>query len=504
MSRANAAVTGAPSALLGQGALPAPAAHLALPDYPLDAIDIGIVHLGPGAFHRAHQAAYIDRLLAREPGWGICAVSLKSRGLRDALRPQQGLYTMVVLDRQVSYRVIGALREVLVAAADRERVLERLANPQTRIVTLTITEKGYCLDARGELDLRHVDVMHDLATPQQPASALGFLVEGLRRRHVRGLAPFTTISCDNLVDNGLRLRTAVMRLAMAQGSTALARWIEQEATFPRTMVDAIVPATDTALCQRVGEVLGVRDQWPVQREAFSQWVIEDAFCNERPDFASVGVTLTGDVPAYVRAKLRLLNGAHSSLAYLGLLLGHVTVGDAMNDPVLAAFVRRLMVEDIRPTLVSPPGMDLGAYIESILQRFRNPTIRHELAQIAWDGSQKLPFRLLGTILDHLRSGYPIERLCLPVAAWMHFVRRQAQAGKTLVDPLAPELLRIGRACVNDVAHDLPSFLALDAVFPPALTGDRRFVDAMAQAYDCLRVKPECLAQVLRETDVALR
>jgi fructuronate reductase len=270
------------------------------------------------------------------------------------------------------------------------------------------------------------------------------------------------------------------------------------------MVDAIVPATDTALCERAADALGVRDQWPVQREAFSQWVIEDAFCNERPDFASVGVTLTGDVPAYVRAKLRLLNGAHSSLAYLGLLLGHASVGDAMNDPALAAFVRRLMMEDIRPTLISPPGMDLAAYIESILQRFRNPTIRHELAQIAWDGSQKLPFRLFGTILDHLRSGHPIERLCLPVAAWMHFVRRRAQAGETLVDPLAPELLRIGRACANEVAHDLPLFLALDTVFPPALTGDRRFVDAMAQAYDCLRVKPECLAQVLRETDVALR
>jgi len=493
-----------PSSRLDVATLPAANDGLCVPTYPLDAIGIGIVHLGPGAFHRAHQAEFVDRLLAGDPQWGICAVSLRTSGLRDALQPQQGLYTVAILDEQVSYRVVGALREVLVAPEDCERVLQRMAAAQTRIVTLTVTEKGYCLDTHGELDRSHPDIVHDIASPQAPVSAIGYLVEALRRRHAAGHAPFTTISCDNLVDNGMRLRDAVVRLAEAQHDTPLAEWVSKNAAFPRTMVDSIVPATDDALRHRTASVLGVQDAWPVQRESFTQWVIEDRFCNDRPDFASVGVTLTNDVPAYVRAKLRLLNGAHSSLAYLGLLMGHQSVGEAMADTDLAAFLRWLMIEDIRPTLTAPPGLDLAAYIDEILQRFRNPTIRHELAQIAWDGSQKLPFRLFGTILDHLAGGHPIERLCLPVAAWMHFVRRRAQAGEKLVDPLAEQLLAIGRQCVNDVAHDLPLFLALDSVFPRQLGNDSRFIDALAQAYDCLRVKPELIGRVLRETHVSVR
>jgi len=454
------------------------------PRYDLARVGIGVVHLGPGAFHRAHQALYFDDALARDPRWGISAVSLKSTALRDALEPQDGLYTVAVLDESIRHRVIGSLRERLVAAADRERVFARLAAPTTHIVTLTITEKGYCLGADGALALNHPDIVNDLATPSQPVSAIGYLAEGLRRRRAAGLAPFTTISCDNLSDNGGKLGRAVIALAHAR-DPQLARWIESEAVFPRTMVDSIVPASDAALKQRVALALGCVDRWPVQREAFAQWVIEDRFCNDVPDWAALGVTISADVGAFERAKLRLLNGAHSTLAYVGLLAGHATVADAMRDPALATFVERMMREDIQPAVAPPPGFDVGSYIDAVLERFRNPAMQHALAQIAWDGSQKLPFRILGTIRDALAARRPLDRLCRPVAAWFHFVRRAQRDGRTLVDPLAEPLFDAAAGCNGDAAHDVARFVALAAVFGADLSRDARFVTALRDAYAAL-------------------
>jgi fructuronate reductase len=286
------------------------------------------------------------------------------------------------------------------------------------------------------------------------------------------------------VDNGARLAKAVHQLAEV-ADRDLARWIEEKVAFPRTMVDSITPATTDALRERVAFALGMTDRWPVQREGFCQWVIEDAHAGEVPDWESVGVTVTDDVGAYDRAKLRLLNGAHSSLAYLGLLAGHETVAQAMEDVDLAAFVATMMRRDILPTLKAPRGLNLEAYVQAILQRFRNPAIRHALAQIAWDGSQKLPFRLLGTIHDNLEAARPIDRLCVPVAAWMHFIRRKAAIGEQAVDPLARQLYDIGRGCQNRASADLPMFLALQSVFPPSLAENELFSSALGRAYDGL-------------------
>jgi fructuronate reductase len=444
------------------------------------AASIGVVHIGPGAFHRAHQAWYFDRACKTDPRWAISAVALKSSGVRDALQPQDGLYTVAVLDERVDYRVIGALRELLVASEDRARVLERMTARDTRIVTLTITEKGYCLKADGTLDFEHPDIAHDLLQPRSPVSAIGYLVEALRLRRGNGIAPFTTISCDNLVDNGHRLGAAVLALAARQDA-ALAQWIESNARFPRSMVDSIVPASDDALRARVTTALGVIDAWPVQRESFMQWVIENRFCNEHPDFASLGVTITDDVPAFVQAKLRLLNGAHSSLAYLGLRAGHVSVADAMRDAALAQFVRSLMIDDILPSLKSPPGMDVRVYIDSILQRFRNPEIHHALAQIAWDGSQKLPFRLFGTVLDALAAGRSIERLCVPIAAWLRFLLDATRAQRAIVDPIADRLRAIAAQCDGSAA-DIDHWLTLDNVFPEALRVSEAFKRSLTTAY----------------------
>jgi fructuronate reductase len=347
-------------------------------------------------------------------------------------------------------------------------------------VTLTITEKGYCLTPQGELDAAHPDVRADLAAPRVPLSAIGYLVEALRRRRDAGVAPPAIVSCDNLSDNGARLGRAMVQFA-GEMDADLARWIEGEVRFPRTMVDSITPATDEALRQRVTAELGLTDAWPVQRERFVQWVIEDVLPASGPDLASVGIELTNDVAAYEQAKLRLLNGAHSTLAYMGLARGHETVAQAIADADLAAFVRTLMWEDIMPTLRAPKGLDLPAYAESLLQRFRNRAIRHQLSQIAWDGSQKLPFRLLGTVVDALAAGRPVDRLAEPIAAWMRFVVQRSKAGIALIDPLADPLAGIGRAATGEVG-DVARFLALESVFPRSLAADPQFGSAVERAY----------------------
>jgi fructuronate reductase len=441
----------------------------------------GIVHFGPGAFHRVHQAWYAARWLEEDPRWGITAVSLQSGGVRDALAAQDWLYTLAVLDERVSFEVIGSLAEVLVAPEAPEAVLGRLAGVATRMVTLTVTEKGYCLDGEGALDLAHPDIRLDCAAPARPRSAIGYLVEGLRRRRLAGLGPVPVLSCDNLAGNGRLLRAAVLALARERDAD-LAAWIEAEVPFPCTMVDSITPATTTTLRTRVAEATGLEDLWPVQREAFVQWVVEEHDAAESPDWSRTGVTLTGDVSGFEQAKLRLLNGAHSTLAYVGLLRGHQTVAEAMADDELAAFVGTMMATDIAPTLRPPRGLDVGDYIRALLQRFRNATLRHELAQIAWAGSKKLPFRILGTVGDALAAGAPVDRLCLPLAAWMHFVRRRTGQGIALVDPLAEKLARLARATTGDAESDIAAFLELEEVFPRGLAADDRFRTALEQSY----------------------
>jgi fructuronate reductase len=454
------------------------------PRYDRASTRIGAVHFGPGAFHRAHQAFYFDRLLERDNTRAICAVSLKTPSVRDALVPQDGLYTLMELDARPTARVLGAIREVLVASEDATRVSARLAAPDTSLVTITVTEKGYCLNSNGELDLEHPDIAHDLSTPAAPRSLVGWLVRGLQLRQQHGLPPWLVVCCDNLSDNGPTLRRAVLAFA-SQRDRALAGWIEERTRFPRTMVDSITPATDAALHDRVDRALGLHDAWPVQRERFVQWIVEESEFEGQPDWASVGVTMSRDVSAYERAKLRLLNGAHSTLAYLGLLAELETVAQAMAQPALRAFVERLMVEDIQPTLANPRGDELTVYRQSILQRFENPAMRHQLAQIAWDGSQKLPIRILGTVADAIRARRTLERLAVPIAAWMHFVRTRAAAKTPIVDPLSEQLNACGQGATGESRHDLPMFLALPGVFSAELVRNAEFLQALGAAYDLI-------------------
>jgi fructuronate reductase len=471
-----------PPISLSPSALPALQARgVRTPTYDRSRIAKGIVHFGPGAFHRVHQACYIDDALERDPRWGICEVALQSPGVRDALAPQDWLYTVAVLDERSEFRIVGSIAEALVAPESTQKVLERLVDPATRIVTATITEKGYCLGKDGGLDFSHNDIRHDLQNTAAPRTLIGFLARALRMRHDARREPFNVVSCDNLADNGKRLRRAVIEF-VRYSDPSLAPWVEAEVPFPCTMVDSITPATDDALRERVTRVLGVSDRWPVQREFFSQWVVEDVLRGPTPDWAAIGVTLTNDVAAFERAKLRLLNGAHSTLAYVGRLSGIETVGDAMGDAALSAFVRRLMLDDIKPCLAAPTGLDLDRYIEAILRRFRNPAIRHLLAQIAWDGSQKLPFRLLATISEHLAKGRQVDRLCVPIAAWFHFIRRMTATNQRLVDPLAAKLQDLASRCSGNAAHDVALFLTIEAVFPTNLSSVETFRTAVESAY----------------------
>ena len=480
---------------LTEASLHAARSGTVLPNYNRDATRFGIVHIGPGAFHRAHQACYVDTLLHSDKRWAISALSLKSTGLRDALKDQEGLYTLVELGAAPRARIIGAIRELLVGATDTDAAFARLTSRDTRLVSMTVTEKGYCLDPKNELDLANADIVHDLANPSRPRSTIGWLVEALRRRRDAGVPPFTVLSCDNLPENGVVLRKALAAFAAASDA-GLARWIEAEVVSPRTMVDSITPATNDELRKRATELTGLIDEWPIQREPFTQWVIEDLPAMRDADWQSVGVTLAKDVGVYDRAKLRLVNGPHSTLTYIGLLRGHESVADAMRDEQLARFVELLMTEDLGPSLGNPPGFDLEHYISAVLARFRNPGIRHLLSQIAWDGSKKLPVRIVVTISEALRAGRPVHRLVMPLAAWMRFIVRQAKAGVAIVDPDAARLAGIGAACSGDARADVDRFAACEAVLPPALLADPRFRRALEAAYDRLAAPHSALTPEL--------
>jgi fructuronate reductase len=449
-------------------------AGIARPGHDPQSIRTGIVHFGPGAFHRAHQAAYVDRVLDNDPRWGIAAVSLRSPGTVDALKAQDGLYTLAVIDREPSMRILAAHSDAI-GPGEGARLRTLLADPAVRIATSTVTEKGYCLTGEGTLDFAHPDIVHDLKRPAEPASVIGWIVAGLADRRAAGTAPFAMLCCDNMTGNGGKLRAACAALAR-EYDPALAAWIEAEVAFPDSMVDSITPASDPAFLAHVAHDLHLTDKAAVQRESFTQWVLQRFDMTDGPDLASAGVTLTSDVRGYEQAKLRILNGAHSSLAYIGLHLGLETVFEAMSDPALEHFVSRLMHYDIAASLKPVEGLDVAGYADAVLDRFRNPAIRHLLSQIAWDGSQKLPYRLLDTVQNALDNGRSVERLAVPVAAWIAFVRRKAQAHEKITDPLADTLAKA--ATGSDVAE---AMLGLRQVFPERLATDPRFRHAVADA-----------------------
>ncbi|CAN7263517.1 mannitol dehydrogenase family protein [Mesorhizobium sp. LjRoot246] len=434
-------------------------ASVATPSYDRNQVVPGIVHLGVGAFHRAHQAAYVDDCLAAgETGWSITGVSLRSADTRDALAPQDGLYTLAIRSGgEEKLRVIGSIGAMLVAPEDPGAVLAALADPNTRIVTLTITEKAYLRAAGGGLDAAHPDIVHDLANPQMPKTAHGFLAEALVRRRAAGTPPFTVLCCDNLPANGATLHRLLAEFAGLRDAK-LAKHIADEVAFPSSMVDRIVPATTDADRTRIAVELGVQDAWPVMTEPFCQWVVEDNFPGGRPAWEKFGVTMVDDVRPFEDMKLRLLNGSHSAIAYLGLLSGHATVDRAFADPAIRQFVDRLWAEAI-PTLPEGAGLDTGAYTAELAERFSNTALAHRTAQIANDGSQKLPQRIIASAIECLKAGTELVHLTLVVAAW---IAACTARGKTLpeghfTDPLDAALTAL-------LSEQLPANETVAAVF----------------------------------------
>ena len=443
----------------------------------------GIVHLGLGAFARAHLIPATEAAMAAsgERDWGVLGVSLRHADVRDALAPLGFDYTLALRDADAQgtprerRETLHALLGVLVAPEKPQAVLEAIAAPATRIVSLTVTEKGYHHDpASGALKRDDPAILHDLAHPLAPRTTLGFLVHGLALRRARGLGPVTLLSCDNLPSNGATLRGLVLAFARVVDA-ALAGWIGSACRFPNGMVDRIVPKND--------------DLAVVTAEPFFDWAIEDDFAAGRPDWTVYGARFVAQAEPFEKLKLRMVNGAHSTIAYLGVVAGWDTVDRAIREPALRRAVDTMMREEIEPTLHGLADLDLAAYRTRLLDRFSNPALAHRTRQIAMDGSQKIPQRWLGTVRDRLVAGAPIDRLALAVAAWLRFLQGADEAGQPyeINDPLAAELaaLQARAATMPDEAQRVASMCGYAPVFG-TLGEDRRFVEAVSRHAASLR------------------
>ncbi|MGA7776324.1 MAG: mannitol dehydrogenase family protein [Paraburkholderia sp.] len=466
------------------------ASEVVVPSYDRARLAPGIVHLGLGAFHRAHQAVYTEHTLrAGDYRWGIVGVSLRRADTSEALAPQDHLYTVDVRDGTAdSFQIVGALIASLVAAQSPAAVLEAMSDPRCHIVSLTITEKGYCHNpASGALQFDHPDIAHDLREAAAPRSAIGFVVRALALRRAGGLRPFTVLSCDNLPSNGDTMRSLTLAFAR-EADPALADWIEREGAFPNTMVDRIVPLTTDADRMRVAKQLGADDAWPVMTEPFSQWVIEDRFAGPRPAWERAGATLVGDARPYEQAKLRMLNGAHSALAYVGSLIGYDTVDQAIAAPAVFNFVESMLREEVEPTLSRPA---LASYRAELVTRFRNTALDHRLHQIATDGSQKLPQRWLESVRANLKCGAPTELLAFALAGWIGYLGGRDETGRTyaIADPLADTLIKTVRATSHaDASAVVQAAFAIESIFGSDLRAQPRFVAQVARHLAAIRAR----------------
>jgi mannitol 2-dehydrogenase len=466
------------------GRVPAPA-------YDRDLVTPGMVHIGVGSFHRAHQAMYHDQLMNQGTAldWGICGVGVLPGDLlmKRALEAQDGLYTLVLKHNDGTWepRIIGSIVEYLYAPDDPEAVIEKMAAPATRIVSLTITEGGYNVnDITGEFDAANPDVARDLAPRVVPRTVFGLVTEALRRRWTRGLAPFTIMSCDNLPGNGQLSKTVFTAFARLR-DPELASWVERETRFPDSMVDRITPATTDADRAEIRDRFGIDDQWPVVCEPFTQWVLQDTFAAGRPPYERAGVQVVGDVQPYDLMKLRLLNGSHQAMCYFAYLPGCRLVDEAAQDPLFRAFLLGYMDSEATPTLAPVPGVDLGDYKRTLIERLANPQIRDTIARLCAESSDRIPKFLLPVIRAQLATGGEIRRSAAVVASWARYAEGTDERGEPIevVDRLADRLMRTARRQRSDPL----AFIADRELFGD-LADDQRFVAAYASALASLHLR----------------
>ncbi|MFQ4141634.1 mannitol dehydrogenase family protein [Chlorogloeopsis sp. ULAP02] len=464
---------------LNEASLSRLASNVRVPNYDRHQITNGIVHIGVGGFHRAHQALYLDNYFHQFPDneWGICGVGLLEfdRRMRDALNSQDCLYTLVERSPEGDRaRVIGAITKYLFAPDNRQAVIDTLANPKCRIVTLTITEGGYYyIEGSGEFDVNHPTIQYDLQHPHQPIGVYGFLTAALDRRRKQGLAPFTVLSCDNLQGNGNIARKMLTAFAQMQ-NPELGRWVAKEVAFPNCMVDRITPATTPADIKMVAKQFNIDDAFPVVAEPFLQWVVEDNFSAGRPDWEAVGVQMTSDVHPYEMMKIRLLNASHLLIGYLGSLAGYTYVHEVMTDPLLRQAVEHLMAE-VTPTLQPVPGINLDDYKKTLIERFANPKIQDQLPRLCLNSSAKMPKFVLGSVRDALQQEGAIDCMSLTVAAWFRYLKGQDDQGKPIpIDDLMADILT-QLACSS--SSDPKPLLNLTEIFGD-LSRSSRFVNAV--------------------------
>lgn len=454
-----------------------------VPAYDRQGIAQSIVHVGVGGFYRAHQAVYLDDLL-HQPGhseWGYCGVGLLKHDarMRDALLPQDCLYTVV--ERSAAgdnARVIGSLLNFLYAPDDPQAVIDKMADPETRIVSLTITEGGYYVnEGTGEFNDTHPDIVHDLQHPHEPRCSFGYLVEALDRRRNKGLPPFTVMSCDNLQHNGDLAKRMILAFAERR-DRALSQWLAEHGAFPNSMVDRIVPATTDEHRALVQETFGIEDGWPVGTEPFKQWVIEDNFPNGRPAWEQVGAQMTRDVLPYEKMKTRLLNASHQAMCYIGMLLGYQYAHETMEDAQIRKLVQTMMDVEVTPLLTAPAGIDLTEYKKTLIERFANPTIKDQLSRIGTEGSARIPTFVLPSIREQLKRGGPIKLLSFTVAAWFRYLTGTDDQGREMpiIDPMQDKLVENARRGGRD-----PSvMLGMSELFGEELRGSKVFVDQVSQ------------------------
>ncbi|MDB3935124.1 mannitol dehydrogenase family protein [Granulosicoccus sp.] len=405
----------------------------------------GIVHIGVGAFHRAHQAFYTDAVLRKYQGdWRITGVSLRSVAMADAINQQDGIYSLAIrtgASGELSIKLIGSIARVIAAKRDTAELFELLASARTRIVSMTVTEKAYGIDRKKrQVDVQHEDIAHDLKHPDNPLGIIGVIVKGLKLRMAADLPAFTVMCCDNLPNNGDLVRDGVLDFARRLHPD-LFDWIKRNGAFPNSMVDRITPAATGEFLTEIRHTLGVEDQAAIETEPYTQWVVEDNFSNGRPEWQDVGVLFVKDVAPYERMKLRMLNGAHSLIAYAGVLSGHTYVRDAMADPLIVVLVKR-HIEAAAQTLKPLDGIDFKHYAQELIARFENRNIAHKTEQIAMDGTQKLPQRIFEPALESLHLGKPIDTFAITMALWIAFGVDRCGTGSSheLLDPRKEELM----------------------------------------------------------------
>lgn len=464
---------------------------LPVPNYDRSRITSGIVHFGVGGFHRAHQASYLDELLRRGGArdWGICGVGVRQedRRMRDVLAAQDGLYTLSVVapDGDRTTRVVGSIIEYLFAPDDPEAVIEKLAAPATRIVSLTITEGGYNFAATtGEFIADNPEIRADLIPNALPATVFGLITEGLRRRRARGITPFTVLSCDNIEGNGHVARRTFGAFARLR-DPELGDWVERAVQFPNSMVDRITPVTPPGTSAELARRYGVTDRWPVVTEPFTQWVIEDSFSLGRPALDEVGVQFVSDVAPYELMKLRLLNASHQALGYLGYLSGYRLVHEAAQDPVFRRFLMRYMDREATPTLHPVPGVDLDRYKHTLIERFANPAIGDTIARLCAESSDRIPKWLLPVVRRQLATGGEITCAATVVAGWARYAEGIDEDGAPIevVDALRERLVPLARRQRDDPT----AFLTDRSIFGDLIDAPR-FVDAYTAALSSLHTK----------------